>query len=93
MSVFYPIISIIVRKTPNSLADALTRSQAPTPFLPGHRPHGRPGDTSSIVALPLAANGGGGGDDDDHGGHDHRRRPPERSLKVAAETHTCSDSI
>jgi hypothetical protein len=35
MSVFYPILTVIVRKIPNSRPDTLTRSQAPTPFLPG----------------------------------------------------------
>ena len=63
MSVLCAIQSIIVRKIPNSRRDALTRSHAPTPLRSGHRPRGRPGNTSSIVGIPLAATGGdvGGG--------------------------------
>ena len=61
MSVLCPIPSIIVRKIPNSRPDCLTRPQAPTPLRGGHRPRGRPGNTSSIVGIPLAATGGDGG--------------------------------
>jgi hypothetical protein len=35
MSVFYPILTVVVRKTPNSRRGGPTCYQGPAPFLPG----------------------------------------------------------
>src|ERR1700722_6559806 len=65
MSVLCPILSIIVRKIPNSRGGALARSQVPTPSLPGI---GRVVARKHLVdrgAPPCCQRGRQVGDDDD----------------------------